>query len=97
MPRKTLPDDVPRRTLAQLDRNIVQTDLLVLRQIARVELMAEKGEDTTKAKAVLYGLGMVLEYWYAQREILLTPTSTSEDASKLPGTLERERAPSGFA
>jgi hypothetical protein len=32
--------------------------------------MAEKGDDTTKAKAVLYGLGMVCEYWYAQREIL---------------------------
>ncbi|MPR08624.1 hypothetical protein [Microvirga tunisiensis] len=73
MPRKTLPDDDPRRQLAQLERNIVETDLLICRQIARIERMAEKGDNTTKAKAVLYGLGMVCEYWYAQREILLTP------------------------
>jgi hypothetical protein len=71
MPGKTLPDDDPRRKLAQLKRNIVETDLLISRQIARIELMAEKGDDTTKAKAVLYGLGMVCEYWCAQREILL--------------------------
>ena len=73
MPRETLPDDDPRRKLAQLDRSIVQTDLLISRQIARIERMAEKRLDTTKAKAVLYGLGMVCEYWYAQREILLAP------------------------
>jgi hypothetical protein len=73
MPGKTLPDDDPRRKLAQLERNIVETDLLISRQIARIELMAEKGDDTTKAKAVLCGLGMVREYWYDQREILLDP------------------------
>jgi hypothetical protein len=73
LPRKTLPDDDPRRQLAQLEQNIVQTDLLISRQIARIELMTEKGDDTTKAKAVLYGLGMVREYWYAQREIVLAP------------------------
>ncbi|UVF22308.1 hypothetical protein HPT29_026880 (plasmid) [Microvirga terrae] len=73
MPRKTLPDDDPRRQLAQLERNIVQTDLLISRQIARIELTAEKGDDTTKAKGVLYGLRMVCEYWYAQKEILLAP------------------------
>jgi hypothetical protein len=73
VPRETLPDDDPRRKLAQLDRSIVQTDLLISRQIARIERMAEKGDDTTKARAVLYGLGMVCEYWYAQREILLDP------------------------
>jgi hypothetical protein len=73
VPRKTLPDDDPRRKLAQLERNIVETDLLIARQIARIGLMAEKGDDTTKAEAVLCGLGMVREYWYAQREILLDP------------------------
>jgi hypothetical protein len=71
VPRKALPDDDPRRQLTQLERNIVQTDLLISRQIARIGLMSEKGDDTTKAKAVLYGLRMVCEYWYAQREILL--------------------------
>jgi hypothetical protein len=73
VPRKALPCDALRRQLTQLDRNIVQTDLLLSRQIARVERMAEKGDDTTKAKTVLYGLRMVCEYWYAQREILLAP------------------------
>ncbi|MGF9761230.1 hypothetical protein AAII07_39175 [Microvirga sp. 0TCS3.31] len=70
VPRKTLPGDALRRKLARLDRNIVETDLLISRQIARVERMAEMEGDTTKAKAVLYGLRMVCEYWYAQREIL---------------------------
>src|SRR3954467_15855136 len=97
MPGKSLPDDNPRRKLAQLERNIVETDLLIARQIARIELMAEKGDDTAKVRAVLLGLGMVREYWCAQLEILLAPTSTSEGASKSPGPLERERAPSGFA
>ena len=73
MPRKALPGDALRRQLAQLERNIVQTNLLISRQIARIERMAEKGDDTTKAKAVLFGLGMVCEYWYAQREVLVTP------------------------
>jgi len=90
VPRKSLPDDDPRRKLAQLERNIVQNDLLISRQIARIELMAAKGDDTTKAKAVLCGLGMVLDYWYAQQEILLAPTGTGEDASKLPEAQARK-------
>lgn len=73
MPKKTLPDEDPCRKLAQLERNIVQTNLLKSRQITRIELMAEKGDDTAKARAVLLGLEMVREYWSAQREILLAP------------------------
>ncbi|MBF9197908.1 hypothetical protein I2H36_17880 [Microvirga sp. BT290] len=68
-----MPGDTLRRKLAQLDRNIVQTDLLISRQIARIERMSEKEDDTTKAKAALYGLRKIYEYWYAQREILLAP------------------------
>jgi hypothetical protein len=65
-----LPDDL-RRNLAQLQRNVVETDLLIARQIARIERMAEEGHDTARAKAVLHGLGTVLEHWYVQREVLL--------------------------
>ena len=71
--------------LAQLEKNIVETRLLVSRQRARVERMAEMGQDTTKAKAVLLGLGEVLDYFYAERELLLEAVEqtvrTSQNAS----------------
>ncbi|MBB3018790.1 hypothetical protein FHR70_001844 [Microvirga lupini] len=70
MPSTIHPHDLCRGHV-QLDRNIVETDLLISRQIAHIERMAELGDDTTRAKAVLLGLGMVLEYWYAHREFLV--------------------------
>ncbi|WP_262029567.1 hypothetical protein [Microvirga sp. Mcv34] len=57
--------------LAQLERNITETQRLVIRQIARIEQMAEQGADIETAKAVLQGLEQVLDYFYAQRERIL--------------------------
>ena len=71
MPKRALPDQDLRRSLARLDRNIVQTDLLISRQIARIERMTETGDDTARSRGVLHGLEQVLGYWHAQREIML--------------------------
>jgi hypothetical protein len=57
--------------LAQLEKNIADTQRLVSQQVARIERMTEQGGDTEKAKAVLQGLGQVLDYFYAQRERIL--------------------------
>jgi hypothetical protein len=61
----------PHQEIAQLETNLVEINLLVSRQLARIERLAEKGSDTTKAKAVLRGLEQVLDYFYAQRERIL--------------------------
>ncbi|WP_262269916.1 hypothetical protein [Microvirga yunnanensis] len=57
--------------LAQLEKNIADTQRLVSRQIARIERMTEQGADPETAKAVLHGLEQVLDYFYAQRERIL--------------------------
>ncbi|MBA1158974.1 hypothetical protein H0S73_23025 [Microvirga sp. Marseille-Q2068] len=57
--------------LAQLERNITETQRLVTRQIARIEQMTEQGADTETAQAVLHGLEQVLDYFHAQRERIL--------------------------
>ncbi|MGF9764926.1 hypothetical protein AAII07_58730 [Microvirga sp. 0TCS3.31] len=64
----------PYQEIAQLEKSLVDRNLLVSRQTARLERLAEKGGDTTQAKAVLRGLEEVLEYFRAQqRKILDTP------------------------
>jgi hypothetical protein len=45
----------PHQEIAQLGKNLIEINLLVSRQIARIERLAEKGGDTTQAKAVLRG------------------------------------------
>ena len=57
--------------LAQLEQNIADIQRLVSRQAVRIERIAEQGDDTEKAKAVLRGLEQVLDYFYAQRERIL--------------------------
>ena len=57
--------------LAQLERNIIETQRLVSRQIARIERMTAQGADTGTAKAVLRGLEQVLGYFYVQRQRIL--------------------------
>ncbi|EIM26675.1 hypothetical protein [Microvirga lotononidis] len=57
--------------LAQIEKNIADTQRLVSRQIARIERMTKQGADTKTAKAVLKGLEEVLDYFYAQRERIL--------------------------
>jgi vacuolar-type H+-ATPase subunit E/Vma4 len=57
--------------LAQLEKNIAETQRLVSRQVARIERMTEQEADTEMAKAVLQGLAQVLYYFYAQRERIL--------------------------
>ena len=61
----------PHQEIAQLEKNLVEVNLLVSRQIARIERLAEKEGDITKAKAVLRGLEEVLEYFRAQQRIIL--------------------------
>jgi len=61
----------PHQEIAQLERNLVEINLLVSRQIARIERLAEKGGDTMQAKAVLRGLEEVLEYFRAQQRMIL--------------------------
>jgi vacuolar-type H+-ATPase subunit E/Vma4 len=57
--------------LAQLKKNIAETQRLVPRQVARIERMNEQGANTETPKAVLQGLEQVLDYFYAQRERIL--------------------------
>ncbi|WP_114944934.1 hypothetical protein [Microvirga calopogonii] len=57
--------------LAQLEKNIADTQRLVSRQIARIERITKQGADTETALAVLHGLEQVLDYFYAQRERIL--------------------------
>ena len=61
----------PHQEIAQLEKNLVEINLLISRQLARIEWLAEKGTDTTKAKAVLRGLEEVLEYFRAQQRMIL--------------------------
>jgi len=61
----------PYQEIAQLEKNLVEINLLISRQLARIEWLAEKGTDTTKAKAVLRGLEEVLEYFRAQQRMIL--------------------------
>ena len=56
--------------LAQLEKNIAETQRLVSRQITLIEQMTEQF-DTETAKAVLQGLEQALDYSYAQRERIL--------------------------
>jgi len=46
----------PNQKIAQLEKNLIEINLLMSRQIARIERLAEKRGDTTQAKAVLRGL-----------------------------------------
>jgi Tfp pilus assembly protein PilN len=57
--------------IAQLEKNLIEINLLVSRQMARIERLAEKRGDTTQAKAELRGLQEVLEYFRAQRRMIL--------------------------
>jgi hypothetical protein len=61
----------PYQEIAQLETNLVEINLLVSRQTARIERLAEKGGDTTQAMAVLRGLKEVLEYFRAQQRKIL--------------------------
>ena len=54
-----------------LEKSLVEIYLLVSRQTARIERLAEKGGDTTQAKAVLRGLEEVLEYFRTQQRMIL--------------------------
>jgi hypothetical protein len=45
----------PYQEIAQLGKNLIEINLLVSRQTARIERLVEKGGDTTQAKAVLRG------------------------------------------
>ena len=57
--------------IAQLEKNLIEINLLVSRQMARIDRLAEKRGDTTQAKAVLRGLEEVLEYFRAQQRMIL--------------------------
>lgn len=59
------------RELAQIENNSTEIQILVSRQIARTEELAEKATDTTEAKAVLRGREQVLDYFDAQGERIL--------------------------
>jgi hypothetical protein len=61
----------PYQEIAQLEKNLIEINLLVFRQMAPIERLAEKGSDTTKARAVLRGLEEVLEYLRAQQRMIL--------------------------
>jgi Mg2+ and Co2+ transporter CorA len=61
----------PYQEIAQLEKNLVEINRLVSQQTARIERLADKGGDTTKAKAVLRGLEEVLEYIRAQQRMIL--------------------------
>ncbi|MGF9764120.1 hypothetical protein AAII07_54355 [Microvirga sp. 0TCS3.31] len=61
----------PHEKIVQLEKDLIEVNLLVSRQTARIERLAEKGGDTTSAKAVLRGLQEVLEYFRAQQRMIL--------------------------
>jgi hypothetical protein len=61
----------PYQEIAQLEKNLIEINLLVSRQMARIERLARKGGDTTQAKAVLRGLEEVLAYLRAQQRMIL--------------------------
>jgi hypothetical protein len=61
----------PYQEIAQLEKHLIEINLLVSRQTTRIERLVEKGGDTTKAKAVLRGLEEVLEYFRAQQRKIL--------------------------
>ena len=61
----------PDQEIAQLEKSLVEINLLVSRQTARVKRLAEKGSDTTQAKAVLRGLEEILEYFRTQQRMIL--------------------------
>lgn len=61
----------PHQEITLLEKNLVEINLLVNRQTARIERLAEKGGDTTNAKAMLRGSEEVLEYFRAQQRMIL--------------------------
>ena len=60
-----------REQIARLQERIVEADLRVSAQTARIEQMVEKGFDVTEAKKLLRHLETTLDYWHVRRRLML--------------------------
>ncbi|WP_133239269.1 hypothetical protein [Microvirga sp. KLBC 81] len=57
--------------IARVQERIVEADLRVSAQIARIERMIEKGHDVTEAKDLLRKLELILDQWHVRRRLML--------------------------
>ncbi|WP_262271197.1 hypothetical protein [Microvirga yunnanensis] len=61
----------PQTDIARIQECIVEGDLRISAQIARIERMVEKGRDTTEARDLLGQLEALVEQWHVRRRIIL--------------------------
>ena len=62
---------IPQEELARIQELIVEGDLRVSAQLARIEQMIEQGRDTTEAKQLLETLEQILDGWHIYRRLIL--------------------------
>jgi hypothetical protein len=57
--------------IARIQERIVEADLRMSAQLARIEQMIEKGYDVTKAKELLRQMATILDQWHVRRRLIL--------------------------
>ena len=64
---------MPDRTeeIVRIQQQIVEADLRMSAQIARIEWMIEKDYDPTEAKKLLRNLESILDLWRVRRQLIL--------------------------
>ena len=60
-----------REEIARIQECIVEADLHVSAQIARIEQMIKKGYDMIKAKELLRQMETILDQWHVRRQLIL--------------------------
>ena len=65
--------------IARIQGRIVEGDLRVSEQIARIERMIEKDYDVAEAKELLRQLETILDQWYVRRQLILDSLNRDED------------------
>ncbi len=57
--------------IARIQERIVEADLRLSEQIARIERLIEKGRDVTEAKELLRHMELILGQWHVRRRLIL--------------------------
>ncbi len=78
--RRMIGSAMPDRqeTLARIQERIVEGDLRVYEQIARIERLIEQGYDATEAKELLRQLEQILDQWHVRRRLILDEIACQE-------------------
>jgi hypothetical protein len=73
--------DQNRTALVQVDADLVAAEQRLARQLARIDRLRMKGQDTVQAEALLAGLEQTLTGWQVRRALLLAEIVRQEDAA----------------